>query len=230
MPETWNRGGARARRLRPARHTGAPSSERAVVTPVRVAVTGGIGAGKTALSQALCPHALSCADADQVAREIVAPGMPALQEIAQLFGSQVMNTDGTLNRQALAQIVFNDASARQELDRITHPRIAERVREILDVQGSGFTLYDIPLLVTAEEAARFDEVIVVTAPEKDRIERLQQRGLSKEDALSRIRSQITDEERIKLATILVENTGNAEDLATLGKEIALTWLQCAGEC
>lgn len=189
--------------------------------PRRVAVTGGIGSGKTTLAQAMRPYALAYADADQIAREIVEPGQPALKKIAERFGKDILFSDGSLNRAALAEIVFADPAARADLESITHPLIAQKAEEILNAPtGQGFVLYDIPLLRTAAEAEKFDEVILVTAPLHERVDRLAGRGLTREGALARINSQITDEERATFATQIVANDGTREDLHNEGIRIA----------
>lgn len=210
-------GGARAQRLRPMRAL--PTQ-----TPLRVAVSGGIGTGKSTFSAALRPFALAFADADEVAREVVAPGSGGLAQILARFGEQVTHADGSLNRAALAGIVFNDEAARADLEAITHPRIASRVRELLDVEGRGFTVYDVPLLLSDADVVPFHEVIMVCAPLEVRLERLELRGLAREDAQRRIEAQISDEQRRALATIVVENTGSPEDLAELAVKVATRWL------
>lgn len=188
---------------------------------MRVAVTGGIGSGKTTLAQAMRPYALAYADADQIARDVVEPGQPALEMIAQRFGQDVLFSNGSLNRRALAELVFVDPDARADLESITHPLIAQRAEEILsNTAGEGFVLYDVPLLRTAEEAAQFDEVILVTAPLQARLERLEGRGLTSEDAQARIASQISDEERALFSTRIVTNNGTAEELMEQGRQIA----------
>lgn len=192
--------------------------------PLRVAVTGGIGSGKTTFAQALRPYALAYADADQIAREIVAPGQPAVTLIAQRFGAHVINPDGSLNRPALASVVFSDEAARSDLEKITHPLIAQRAEEILAISTQpGFVVYDVPLLRTCAEAEKFDEVIVVTAPFEARLERLENRGISRADALARINSQMSDSEREQLATIVVANDGSAKDLQAIARTLAATW-------
>lgn len=217
-PAQMSVGSARAWRLMP------PSQPADTKLPLRVAVSGGIGAGKSTFSAALRPFALAFADADEVARRVVAPGTAGLEQIRQRFGEGVIQADGSLDRAALAKIVFTDSSARADLEKITHPRISATVEQILDVPGPGFTVYDIPLLVTSQDAGAYDEVIMVTAPMDERVERLMTRGLSREDAQRRIEAQISDEERRSLATILVENTGSSQDLGQLATLIATQWI------
>lgn len=217
----FTQGGATARRMRHA------ASRPGRIT--RVAVSGGIGSGKSTLAYALKPWALAFADADQIARDIVAPGEPALQQIAQRFGAGVIGEDGSLDRAALAGLVFADARARFDLEGITHPRIAQRAHEILStpevngVAGPGFVLYDVPLVRTYDEASVFDEVVMVTAPLEDRLERLVERGVSRDDALARINAQVSDEERESLATIVVANEGSVADLEAVARHMAGLW-------
>lgn len=212
-------GGAGYRRQRPRRYG------HGVVR--WVAVTGGIGSGKSTVAQALRPAALAFADADAIAREIVAPGTPALAEIVQRFGDEVVTVEGTLDRASLASLIFTDPAARADLETITHPRIAQRAHEILSTpSGVGFVVYDLPLLRTEHEAQLFDEVVVVTAPLESRLERLERRGMSRPDALARIDAQMSDEERVALATIVVSNDGTVKDLHALGAELAQSFTTC----
>lgn len=217
-------GGAQAQRLRVTDNLLAFQFSRDVPAVKKVAVSGGIGVGKSTISAALKPFALAFADADELARQVVAPGSPALADIRRRFGDDVFHSDGSLNRAVLARIVFSDESARADLESFTHPRIAQMAHEILDVPGFGFTVYDIPLLVNADDASAYDEVIIVAAPLEERLLRLEKRGLSRQDAQRRIEAQISDEQRRHFASIFVNNTGTSEDLAILGQRIAQEWL------
>lgn len=193
--------------------------------PLLVAISGGIGSGKTTFSKALRPFAAAYADADELAREVVMPGTPGLHALVDRFGPGILDADGQLNRQRLAELIFNDPGARTEVEHITHPLIGRKAQEILqNASGGTFAVYDVPLIRNALEAAAFDVVIMVTAPEEERISRLVQRGLSREDAQRRIDAQISDEVRRELASVWVMNAGSAADLEALAEVVATTWL------
>lgn len=198
---------------------------RSSTRPLVVAVSGGIGSGKTTFARALRPFAAASADADELAREVVMPGTPGLHSLVKRFGPEILDAKGVLNRQRLADIIFHDPSARADVETITHPLIAARAREILgEVSPGQLALYDIPLIRNTQEAAPFDVVIMVAAAHKERVSRLVARGLSREDAQHRINAQISDDERRDLASIWVNNTGSAKDLETLAEVVARAWL------
>jgi dephospho-CoA kinase len=189
-----------------------------------VAVTGGIGSGKSTVTGRFAEHGCAVIDADRVAREVVEPGEPALAEIAERFGPELVREDGSLDRAALAAIVFADEDARIELERITHPRVAarmaERIAALAAEPWSGtprLVVVDHPLLVETGQAGRFDAVVVVLAPELIRVQRLQdERGMDAEDVKARLRAQASDEERRAVATHVVDNGG---DLASLNAQV-----------
>ena len=153
-------------------------------------------------------------DADRIAREVVEPGQPALAEIVARFGPGVRRPDGSLDRAALATIVFGDPAALADLNAITHPRIAARSRELLDAAAPGaVVVYDMPLLVEQRSAEGWDAVIVVEAPLDVRLERLvRDRGMTVEDARARIAAQAGDDERRAVADHVVVNSGSIADL------------------
>jgi len=178
-----------------------------------VGLTGGIGSGKSTVAKRLAASGVAVVDADQVAREVVAPGEPALVEIAERFGGHLVGADGRLDRAGLAAVVFVDDDARRDLDRIMHPRIAARIAERVaaletgwDRPGPPLAVVDHPLLVETGQARRFDAVVVVLAPEEQRIRRLvDQRGLDEGDARARLAVQCSDEDRRAAATHVVVN-------------------------
>ncbi len=189
-----------------------------------VAVTGGIGSGKSTVSARLAHHGAEVIDLDEVAREIVQPGEPALEEIAARFGQDVVQADGTLDRAELARRAFVDDDSRRDLDRITHPRVASRIAERLTVLAAEahadparIIVVDHPLLIETGQAGRFDAVVAVLADETLRIERLvERRGLDAEDVRARMRQQVDDEARRAAADHVVTNEG---DLDTLNAEV-----------
>lgn len=180
-----------------------------------VAVTGGIAAGKSVVCSTLAQLGAHVIDADSLARAAVVPGAPALEKIVETFGSEVTNTDGSLDRAALGARIFDDAHARAQLNAIVHPEVRrlyeKEVAEVLSRDPNRIIVYDIPLLAEARSTEEFDLVVVVDAPAEVRMERLQRlRGLSSEEAQSRIGAQASDEERRALADVIIDASGTEE--------------------
>lgn len=182
---------------------------------MRVALTGGIGSGKSTVAGFLAERGAFIVDADAIAREIVEPGQPALEEIVKSFGARVLRPDGRLDRGALAQIVFADPQALARLNAITHPRIATLSAQRLDaVPADAVVVYDMPLLAEQGPAALqgWDAIVVVDAPEDLRVSRLVARGLSADDAQARVRAQASREARLAIATHVLDNSGSESGL------------------
>lgn len=187
-----------------------------------VGVTGGIGSGKSTVAKAMHDRGWAVVDADEVAREIVASGQPALAALAERFGDQILQADGTLDRPGLARLAFADDRSRAALDRITHPHIAARIAGRLaelaaDHDGPDplIAVVDHPLLIETGQAGRFDAVVVVLAQEEVRVDRLvTQRGLDEDDARARIRAQTDDATRRRHATHVLVNDGTRDELLT----------------
>lgn len=193
-----------------------------------IGLTGGIGVGKSTVARAFEDLGAVVADADQIAREVVAPGTPGLHAIAKRFGAFLIDEDGALDRSRLAQIVFSDPVARVDLEEITHPLIAQRADEILSsVPPGGLAVYDMPLLAETGMASGFDVVVVVDAPMELRLQRLEGRGMSRADAQARIRMQATEEQRRALASIWVTNAGSVEECRSLIGTVVTTWLKAS---
>ncbi len=190
---------------------------------MKIGLTGGIGSGKSTVARLLAERGAVVIDADAIAREIVRPGEPALTEIVDTFGPEMLLSDGTLNRAALAQVVFADEAARARLDAITHPRISERATEMIAAAPDGAVIvYDMPLLVEqgAEALRGWDRIVVVDAPDDVRLSRLVQRGLSPDDAEQRMAAQASREERLALADDVIDN---GRDLAGLEAQVNELW-------
>lgn len=187
-----------------------------------VGLTGGIGSGKTTVAELFVERGAVVIDADQIAREIVQPGEPALEEIARRFGADVITEDGHLDRQRVADIVFNDPDALHDLNRITHPRIGLRIGEHLaeHLDTDRVVFVDHPLLIENRMASSYPAVVVVMAPEEERVRRLvEHRGLDEDDARARIRNQASDEERREVASHVIDNGGTPEDLPAQVDEV-----------
>lgn len=187
-----------------------------------VGLTGGIGSGKSTVARLLAERGAIVVDADQVAREVVAPGEPALAEIAERFGPEVIDEAGRLDRPALAAIVFGDEAARRDLEAITHPRIGEAVATQIEQaraaeEADGRTrlvVVDHPLLVESGAAAGYETVIVVEAPVDVRVRRVvEHRGMDEADVRARILAQSDDATRRAAATHVIDNGGGPEELA-----------------
>ena len=190
-----------------------------------LALSGGIGAGKSTIAQVLRGLGVFVVDADQLAREVLSPSHPVYEAVLANFGTDLALPDHSLDRRLLAQRAFSSPESTLLLNSLTHPAISALAWERLKSAPQGScALYDVPLLTTYEDASLFDVVIMVSAPEEVRVSRLISRGLSEEDARSRIRSQISDIERRKLASIWVENHGNQEDLADVSNQLYSSWL------
>ena len=181
-----------------------------------IGLTGGIGSGKSTVAAMLKEHGFPIVDADRIAREIVEPGQPALQELAAEFGDDILNADGALDRSLLASRAFVDEEATRTLNEITHPRINERTQKLFDEareNGAEAVIYDMPLLIDKGLHKDMDATIVVHTDEHLRIERLTtKRGLDSDDVRRRINAQIDDETRKAAADILIDNNRGEDEL------------------
>ena len=181
---------------------------------LRIGLTGGIGSGKSTVSALLAARGAVVIDADRIAREVVEPGTPGLAAVVEAFGEQVLRTDGSLDRPALAGVVFADPDARKKLDGIVHPLVRARAVELAAQAPEGAVVVnDVPLLVETGQAGSYDLVLVVRADPEVRVRRLVQRGLTEEDARARIAAQATDEQRRAVADVVLDNDGPEEELA-----------------
>ncbi len=191
---------------------------------LKIGLTGGIGSGKSEVSRRLAGHGAVVIDADKIAREVVEPGTTGLALVIEAFGRGVLRDDGSLNREKLGQIVFADPEKLRRLNAIVHPRVGERVAELQEgAPDDAVVVYDVPLLAENDLAPMYDVVIVVDAPDEVRLARLVDlRGMAEEDALARIRSQATREDRLKIADIVIPNEG---PLGLLDARVAEVWAQ-----
>ncbi len=189
---------------------------------VRIALTGGIGSGKSTVAELLSERGAVVIDADAIAREIVEPGQPALADIVEEFGHGMLRPGGSLDRNALAQEVFDDPARLAALNRITHPRIADRAAELMAAAPTdAVVVYDIALLVEQELTQGWDLILVVEAPAEQRIERLRRdRDMSPEEIKARMAAQASDEQRRQVADVVLANDG---DLAQLAAAVASLW-------
>lgn len=178
-----------------------------------VGLTGGIGSGKSEVARRLAAYGAVVVDADEVAREVVAPGTPGLAAVVDEFGPGVLCADGSLDRDRLGALVFADEDARQRLNAIVHPLVrAATARRFAAAPPEAVVVNDVPLLVEAGLSGAYDVVVVVEAPAQSRRARLLARGLTEGDARARMAAQASDEERRAVADIVVANDGSLEDL------------------
>lgn len=187
---------------------------------IRVGLTGGIGSGKSEVSKRLAARGAAIIDADQAARDVVAPGTQGLEQVVAAFGDGVLAPDGSLNRPKLGEIVFGDQAALGKLNAIVHPLVHQHMadaeeRAIRDGGDEAVIVHDIPLLAEAGDSrsSGFDLVIVVDVPRETQLERLTgRRGMKAEDAEARMANQATREQRLAIADIVIDNSGTLGDL------------------
>ena len=177
-----------------------------------IGLTGGIGSGKSTVAKRLVNLGATEIDADLLAREVVEPGTTGLSQVAERFGQDLIQSDGTLNRAALAQRAFASEVDRKDLEGILHPLIQQLSRERI-ANAKGIVVYTIPLLVESQSKLPFDRVITVSAPESVRVQRLvESRGMTEEEAISRIKAQATDQEREAIADYVIHSDCSMEEL------------------
>jgi len=189
-----------------------------------IGLTGNIGCGKSVVARMFEELGARVIDADRIARLVVDPGEPAWKEIVKTFGKEILNQDGTINRGRLGEIVFNDKEKRETLNGITHPRIIERIKELIEESGrENVEVVIVEAALIVEKGGMkplINDLIVVTADEKAQIRRLMGRDrFSREAALSRIRSQIPLSEKVGLATYVIDNSGTLEETRRQVEEV-----------
>lgn len=193
-----------------------------------IGLTGGIAAGKSAVAQHWVTLGGIEIDADLLAREAVLPGTPALREIASEFGTEILQADGSLDRKALAEIVFNDAEKRAQLEAIVHPAVRLlAASKIAELPSDSMVIYTVPLLVDASVDLPFDKVVTVEAPEDVRVNRMvETRGMTQEEALARIHSQVSAAARANGADVILNSN---QPLPVLLKDATALWRQMCVE-
>jgi dephospho-CoA kinase len=180
---------------------------------VRVGLTGGVASGKSTVSQMLAELGAVIIDSDALAREVVAKGTPGLAAVVEAFGPEILTEDGEMDRAKVGAIVFADEAKRRVLERIIHPLVRERSQALEAAAADDLVVHDIPLLAEAGLAGAFDAVIVVDAPAEVQIERMmRERGWTRDEAEARIAAQASPDDRLAIATYVVDNTGSLQDL------------------
>lgn len=191
-----------------------------------LALTGGIGSGKSTVAELFAAHGATIIDADAISRSLMEPGQQVLADVVATFGDNLLDESGRLNRQALADIVFNDDDARNRLNALVHPAVREESKLQLKAAmeadpDNAVIIQDIPLLVETGQAEKFDGVIVVYTQMDTRLQRLvDARGMNTDDARARIAAQATDEQRNAIADWIIDNSGSLENTAA---QVAEVW-------
>ncbi|MEU9642902.1 dephospho-CoA kinase [Streptomyces sp. NPDC048188] len=191
---------------------------------LKVGLTGGIGAGKSEVSRLLVEHGAVLIDADQIAREVVAPGTPGLAAVVEAFGEGVLAEDGSLDRPKLGSIVFADPERLAVLNGIVHPLVGERSRALEEAAAEdAVVVHDVPLLTENGLAPLYDLVVVVDADPGTQLDRLVRlRGMTEHDARARMAAQATREQRREIADVVVDNDVPLEELR---RRVAEVWAE-----
>jgi dephospho-CoA kinase len=177
-----------------------------------IALTGGIGSGKSTVARLWVDLGGTEIDADLLARQVVEPGTAGLSEVVKAFGTEVLNKDKSLNRGQLAKIIFGSPEKRTALQGILHPLIQAKAKKLIS-EIEGVIIYMIPLLVETNSPLLFDRIVTVSAPEAVRIERLMKdRGMTMDEARSRVAAQATDQQRESLADTVIDSDCTLADL------------------
>lgn len=181
---------------------------------LKLGLTGGIGAGKSEVSRLLASYGAVVIDSDKIAREVVEPGTPGLAAVVAEFGEEILDSEGRLDRPKLGSIVFADPQRLAALNAIVHPLVRDRSAELESEAGAGsIVVHDVPLLTENGLAPLFDLVLVVDASPQTQLDRLVRlRGMTEEEARSRMAAQATREQRKAVADLIVDNDGPLEAL------------------
>ncbi len=193
-----------------------------------IGLTGGVATGKSTVAKMFGQCGAVVIDADQLARDVVQPGKPAWRDIVHTFGTGILNPDRTINRPALGSLIFSHPRKRRQLEHIIHPRVAREqqrlTRQAARIDPSAVVIYDVPLLFEAGVDTRVDKIVVVTADRDTQIARLSKRnGLSRSEALRRIRSQMPMNQKCRLADFVLDGTKDTrrliQDVAKICKDL-----------
>jgi len=182
----------------------------------RIGITGGIGSGKTEVTNIIREEGYIVIDADEISRELAKPGGPVLERLNNEIGQHVFSEDGHLDRKALAALMFNDPETLETVNRIFHPEIKRRISDLISIAASEnrkAVFISAPLLFESGADKETDEVWLVTADDDIRIKRTAERdGISEKEVSERIRNQMPETEKLKKADVIIENNGSLEQL------------------
>jgi dephospho-CoA kinase len=180
---------------------------------MKVGLTGGIGAGKSTVADLFSKRGAVVIRSDELARQVIEPQTPGFKQVTSRFGNEIVNDKGSIDRAKLAQVVFNDNVALKDLENIVHPLVRERTNQLMSEQTSETIIVnEIPLLLEKKMESLFDFLIIVISSEKNRLERLFQKGVSEDQAKARMAKQVNDQVRKAAADFLIVNDGNLDQL------------------
>ena len=180
---------------------------------MKVGLTGGIGAGKSTVADLFSKRGAVVIRSDELARQVIEPETPGQKQVISRFGIEILNDKGSIDRAKLAQIVFKDDDALKDLENIVHPLVRERTNQLMSEQTSEtIIINEIPLLLEKKMESLFDFLVIVISSEKNRLERLLQRGVSEDQAKARMAKQVDDQARKAAADFLIVNDGNLDQL------------------
>lgn len=196
-----------------------------------IALTGGIASGKSTIARRLEEHGAVVVDADQIVRDVQAPGTPVLGEIAAAFGDDLIDSSGALDRAALGARVFSDPDALARLNGIVHPAVRRESQRRFEAafaeEPNAVVVYDVPLLVEARVDDPWDTIVVAHAPAAERLRRLiELRGMKPQEAQNRIDAQVPDEKRLAIADAVIDTTGTMEETV---HQVDALWQRLTGE-
>jgi dephospho-CoA kinase len=191
---------------------------------LRVGLTGGIGAGKSEVSKRLAAQGAIVIDADAIARDVVAPGTPGLAQVLDAFGQDLVQPDGSLDRERLGEIVFADKDRLGVLNAIVHPLVGQRMGELENAAAANaIVVHDVPLIAENGLASGFDLVVVVDAPPSVQLSRLvRQRKMSADQVKARMAAQASRPQRLAIADLVIDNSGS---LAELDRQVGDLWAE-----
>jgi dephospho-CoA kinase len=180
---------------------------------MKVGLTGGIGAGKSTVADLFSKRGAVVIRSDELARQVVEPQTLGFKQVTSRFGNEIINDEGNIDRAKLAQVVFNDDVALKDLENIVHPLVRERTNQLMSEQTSETIIVnEIPLLLEKKMESLFDFLVIVISSEKNRLERLSQKGVSEDQAKARMAKQVNDQDRKAAADFLLVNDGNLDQL------------------
>ncbi|MEJ1489446.1 MAG: dephospho-CoA kinase [Candidatus Sedimenticola sp. (ex Thyasira tokunagai)] len=193
-----------------------------------IGVTGGIGCGKSSVTDCFTELGVPVIDADQTSREVVEPGEPALEEIVRLFGPETLQADGSLDRRYLREKIFQDSSSRKRLEELLHPIIRQRMQLQLSELTADYAIFSIPLLVETGGNNSVDRILVVDCPTPLQIERIVHRdGITPAQAEGILNAQCNREERLAVADDIIDNSGTIGQLHILVEQLHKKYTQMA---
>ncbi len=196
--------------------------------PQRIGLTGGIGSGKSSVAEQFRTLGVPVIDTDAIAAELVQPGQPGLQRVADLFGSEILKRDGTLDRHRLRRLVFADPAQRHRLEQALHPLIRSEMRRRIEQLDAPYCILEIPLLLESGWNGEVDRILVVDTPQQLQIERAARRdNISREEVKQVIEAQSGREERLAAADDIISNDGDLEQLQRRVEQLHRFYLQHA---